>query len=187
MLCVHIQKLIQAHRTLILEDVIVIKNQDQAKKKSILGKDQVKLQIWLFNDVLVHLKTSKSKTKTNVASAKYTWPLQLVWLKDEKEDSGEPKLPHSFTLVGPLKNYNLRFPDFSAKQKWFTAIKDAVQKVLTPEIAPGTSLTNDPCYLLLTHSLTHSLTYIYSLSLSLSCARSLNRRTNKIRCLRVPE
>jgi hypothetical protein len=128
--------LIQAHRTLIAEDVIVIKNTDTVKKKSLLGKDQEKLQIWLFNDVLVHLKTSKSKSKTNVASAKYTWPLQLVWLKEEKDDVSEPKLPCSFTLVGPLKNYNLRFPDGSTKQKWYGLIRDAAQKVLTPEIAP---------------------------------------------------
>lgn len=80
---------------LIHEGSISIKNKEQGMvnqaniKNKIRGKE-AKLQIWLFNDVLVHLKNTKNKKKTNVSSTEYTWPLQLVWIKDnpEKDETG---------------------------------------------------------------------------------------------------
>merc|ERR1712137_74407 len=98
---------------------------------------EAKLQIWLFNDVIVSLKSTKSKKRTNVASTKYTWPLQLVWLKDNTElDPSDPKMPHSFVLVGPRKSYTLRFADVNEKRTCYTKIKETVDKTLTEEIAP---------------------------------------------------
>jgi hypothetical protein len=87
--------LIQAHRVLVTEGVITLgrkRDKQNKEKKGIFSKDKItdirdeKLQVWLFNDVLVHLKTSKSKSKTNVASTEYTWPLELIWIEDCEED-----------------------------------------------------------------------------------------------------
>ena len=61
---------------------------------------EAKLQIWLFNDVLVHLKNTKNKKKTNVSSTEYTWPLQLVWIKDNLE-----KDPEGFYFILILFNF----------------------------------------------------------------------------------
>eukprot|EP01094_Clydonella_sp_ATCC50884_P004751 TRINITY_DN1376_c0_g1_i1.p2 TRINITY_DN1376_c0_g1~~TRINITY_DN1376_c0_g1_i1.p2 ORF type:complete len:756 (-),score=308.87 TRINITY_DN1376_c0_g1_i1:484-2697(-) len=95
-----------------------------------------RLHIWLFNDVLVHLKVGKTK-KSNVSSTKYQWPLQLVWLKDvEEEDVDDQKMPWSFVLVGPLKTYTLKFITKEEKIHWMNTIRTAVKKNLTAENAP---------------------------------------------------
>eukprot|EP01094_Clydonella_sp_ATCC50884_P017236 TRINITY_DN2962_c0_g1_i1.p1 TRINITY_DN2962_c0_g1~~TRINITY_DN2962_c0_g1_i1.p1 ORF type:complete len:713 (+),score=283.44 TRINITY_DN2962_c0_g1_i1:127-2139(+) len=124
------QQLIKAHRVLIKEEVLGLGG-DRTDKKS-----KTKVQLWLFNDVVVHLKTTKSKSKTNIASAKHTWPLNLTWLKDQKDDTSDAKLPYCFSLVGPLKTLNLRFPDPRSKQDWWKEIENAVKAVLNDQIAP---------------------------------------------------
>jgi hypothetical protein len=138
--------LIEAHRILIAETTLCLRSKNiaavpgtgngiKSKLKSV-AKDS-KLQIWLFNDVIVSLKSTKSKKRTNVSSTKYNWPLQLVWLRDIAElDPSDPKMPHSFVLIGPRKSYTLRFADMASKMTWFNKIKETVAKTLTEEIAP---------------------------------------------------
>ena len=104
--------MIQAHRVLITDGVIAIgKRRDPKNTKNKIFKSKLedvrdeKLQIWLFNDVLVHLKTKKSKSKTDVASTEYTWPLELIWIEDEPEEDpmGTPMgllLPRMLRLYG---------------------------------------------------------------------------------------
>jgi len=143
-------KLMQAHRVLKAEGVVALKavnkinsKNDKSGIKGItkLGRVQqnvrdIKLQIWLFNDVIVTLKTSKSK-KTDVASTEYNWPLSLVWLKEEDDDeTNDPKFPHSFQLVGPRKTYILKFAELAEKKKWWTDIVEARKSNLNEEIAP---------------------------------------------------
>ena len=98
---------------------------------------EVKITVWLFNDVLAHLLSSKSKKKTNVASTKYTWPLELVWVKDIPEiETSDTKMPYSFLLVGPRTTHTLRFPDPTEKKKWMKVFEDAIASCLTEENAP---------------------------------------------------
>jgi len=138
--------LIKAHRVLIAEEVLNLKSKTvvqaqaggfKSKFKSQMVVKEAKLQIWLFNDVIVHLKTTKSKKKTNVSSTEYTWPLQLVWVQDVPDpDPTDPKMPHQFKLLGPRKTYTLRFADVSEKNNWLRKIKTTADKQLTSEIAP---------------------------------------------------
>lgn len=137
-------RLIQPHRKLIAEGILSLRSKEtsgaQATLKKKFGSSKLtkesKLQVWLFNDVMVHLKSNKSK-RTNVASTEYTWPLQLVWLKDNKEtDTNDTKMPYSFMLVGPGKVYTARFADITEKRSWYKRIEEAVAQVLTEENAP---------------------------------------------------
>lgn len=138
-----VDNLIKAHRVLIAEGTLNLKSKHVTQtggglksKFNRVTKD-AKLQIWLFNDVIVSLKSSKSKKRTNVSSTEYTWPLQLVWLKDNEElDPSDPKMPHTFMLVGPRKSYTLRFSDVLEKREWYNKIKETVNKQLNEEIAP---------------------------------------------------
>jgi len=141
-----VDNLIKAHRVLIAEGTLNLKSKNVAqtggglKSKFNRVTKEAKLQVWLFNDVIVSLKSTKSKKKTNVSSTEYTWPLQLVWVKDNPElDPSDPKMPHSFRLVGPRKSYTLRFADYGEKNGWVTKIRDTVKKQLTDEIAPDES------------------------------------------------
>merc|ERR1712000_47177 len=138
-----VDNLIKAHRILIAEGTLNLKSKNVAqtgggfKSKFNRVTTGPKLQIWLFNDVIVSLKSSKSKKRTNVSSTEYTWPLQLVWLKDNQElDPSDPKMPYTFMLVGPRKSYTLRFAESSEKREWLQKIKDTVDKQLNTEIAP---------------------------------------------------
>lgn len=133
--------LIKAHRFLISEGTVNLKTKtaEQAKSSGFAKtfKKEAKLQIWLFNDVMVHLKSTKSKRRTNVSSTKYTWPLELVWIQDNPEpDPLDPKMPHSFLLVGPRKTYHVRFADEAEKREWMGKISSTVKKVLNEENAP---------------------------------------------------
>jgi hypothetical protein len=100
------------------------------------SKDE-KLHIWLFNDVLVHLKSTKSKKKTNVASAENSWPLELVWVKDIPEiDPTDSKMPYTFLLVGPRQTFTLKFGDKHERDQWMNKIRNTVTAILTEENAP---------------------------------------------------
>eukprot|EP01094_Clydonella_sp_ATCC50884_P006730 TRINITY_DN1593_c0_g2_i1.p1 TRINITY_DN1593_c0_g2~~TRINITY_DN1593_c0_g2_i1.p1 ORF type:complete len:856 (+),score=264.35 TRINITY_DN1593_c0_g2_i1:254-2569(+) len=129
-------RLIQAHRVLITEGVVALgKRREKAAKNKLLRDER--LQIWLFNDVLVHLKTKKSKSKTDVASTEYTWPLQLIWIEDEpEEDLTDQRMPYAFYLIGPRKSYVLKFPTLAEKHQWMDAMKSAIKKVLNEDNAP---------------------------------------------------
>merc|ERR1712137_644459 len=134
--------LIKAHHILIAEETLNLKTKNQqthtsgfkSKFKSQVVKE-AKLQIWLFNDVLVHLKSTKNKKKTNVSSTEYTWPLQLVWVQDNTEpDPMDVKMPHTFKLLGPRKTYILRFADVKDKNNWYQKIKSTVEKQLQKKL-----------------------------------------------------
>jgi len=129
--------LVKAHRTILATGVLSLKPEPNTRVvKSKLTKDR-KLEIWLCNDVLVHLKSSKSKKKTNVASTKHTWPLQLVWLEDLEPDLTDPKMPFVFNLIGPQKTFTLRFSDVNEKNHWLEQITTAVEKQLSYDTAPS--------------------------------------------------
>jgi len=135
-------RIIQAHRVLIADGILHLKSKKQGDGKGTikmrLGSKikEAKLQIWLFNDVMIHLKKSISK-KRDISSTEYTWPLELIWIKDNKEqDIHDPKMPYSFILVGPRKTYTVRFVTVDEKVKWMNTIKSAVSKVLNDENAP---------------------------------------------------
>ena len=130
---------------MVQEFVLNIREQDTSSQMGTLRKKikagglfkDIKLNIWLFNDVLVHLTSTKSKKKTNVASTKHTWPLELVWIKDILEiEPNDTKFPYSFLLVGPRTTYTARFPDTAEKNKWMKVISDAVKTCLTDENCP---------------------------------------------------
>ena len=129
-------ELLKAHRVLIDEASLVLKDKNASKEatgiKSKL-KVQSKLRIWLFNDVLVHLKSNKNKRKTNVASTEHTWPLQLVWLKDEPDDPLDPKMPFSFMLVGPRKFYYVKFAEQREKMQWYDKIQNQIKSTITAD------------------------------------------------------
>jgi len=83
-------------------------------------------------------QVGKPKSRQSVAT-NYTWPLELVWLKDiEEEDLQDQRFPWSFVLVGPLKTYTLKFATKEEKMQWINVIRVAVKKALTAENAPGT-------------------------------------------------
>jgi len=48
----------------------------------------------------------------------------------------EPKFPHSFVLIGPLKQYLLRFASLQDKHTWMGNFNSAIKKVINDEIAP---------------------------------------------------
>ena len=130
---------------MVQEFVLNIREQDTSSQMGTIRKKikskglfkDIKLNIWLFNDVLVHLTNTKSKKKTNVASTKHTWPLELVWVKDIPEiEPSDTKFPYSFLLVGPRTTYTLRFPDPTDKGKWMKVISDAIASCLTEENSP---------------------------------------------------
>lgn len=137
--------IIQPHRQLVVEVELNIREKDTSSqmgtiKKKFKGKglfSDTKIHLWLFNDVMVHLKSTKSKKKTNVASTEYTWPLELVWVKDIPAlESTDPKMPYSFMLVGPREVYTLRFENPTEKFNWMKQISDSFQKCLTSENSP---------------------------------------------------
>ena len=106
-----------------------IKKKFQAKGSS---KD-ARLQIYLFSDVLVHMKTSRKRPGAS-KTGELSWPLALVWLQDNKDlDQQDPKNPYTFHLIGPEKCYLLRFPELHEKMTWLNRITDAVSKVLTDD------------------------------------------------------
>lgn len=141
-------ELIKAHRQLIDECSLYLKDKNASKEATGLKsklKVQPKLRIWLFNDVLVHLKSSKNKKKTNVASTEYTWPLQLVWLKDEPDDPLDPKMPYSFMLVGPRKFYYVKFAEQNEKKQWFDKIQKQIKATMTEDVV-GSDEQDRFCY-----------------------------------------
>src|SRR3989338_8615097 len=91
--------LIRADRKLIKDAVVMFVTPECTK----ISKG---LHLWLFNDMLAHVTTSKSSS--NVASTKYQWPLELIWLKNEILDPRQSlrngdKYQHGFSLIGPRK------------------------------------------------------------------------------------
>jgi hypothetical protein len=48
----------------------------------------------------------------------------------------EPKFPHSFILIGPLKQYILRFASLQDKHTWMSSFNGAIKKVINEDIAP---------------------------------------------------
>ena len=102
------------------EGIVVIKenSDDKSGISNIKNKFKSKskdnrLQIYLFNDVLIHVKSSKKKAgPVPTTSGELTWPLQLVWLLDVKEldNSGLFLLLLSFS-----------FPSFSFPPTYLSA------------------------------------------------------------------
>merc|ERR1712137_1425581 len=142
-------ELVKAHRVLVEEGALVLKDKNKTESsggiKSKL-KTQSKLRLWLFNDVLVHLKSTKNKRTTDVSSTEYTWPLQLVWIKDQPDDPLDPKMPYNFMLVGPRKFYYVKFAEESEKKLWFNRIKKQVESTLTEENSPDADHMERFCY-----------------------------------------
>jgi hypothetical protein len=132
--------LIKAHRVLVEEGSLVL------KEKFNKLKTQSKIRIWLFNDVLVHLLSSKNKRTTDVSTTEYTWPLPLVWVRDEPDDPSDAKMPYNFMLVGPRKVYYVRFAEESEKRLWFGKIQKQVESTLTAENCLDSERLTRYCY-----------------------------------------
>mmetsp|Transcript_24345 Transcript_24345/g.30967 ORF Transcript_24345/g.30967 Transcript_24345/m.30967 type:complete len:738 (-) Transcript_24345:344-2557(-) len=130
------------HRKLIHEGSVLIREAVEKegglgtiKKKFQKGgaSKEARLHIYLFNDVLVHMKTSRKRPGAT-KSGELTWPLNLVWFQDIKElDQQDPKNPHTFYLIGPGKCYTMRFAELHEKMTWQNRIRDAIEKKLTEE------------------------------------------------------
>jgi len=96
---------------------------DAIKKKFQGNQKDARLQIYLFNDVLVHMKTNR---KGATKSSELTWPLALVWIEDIIElDKEDPRNPYCFALMGPEKSYTLRFAEIHEKMTWMNRIRDS--------------------------------------------------------------
>lgn len=79
------------------------------------------------------MKNNKNKKKTKISSTEYTWPWQLVWVRDEPDDPLDIKMPYSFMLVGPRKFYYLKFAEEREKKTWFEKIQKQVKANLSEE------------------------------------------------------
>jgi len=107
----HAKHLIQPHRTLHFEGKVTIENNAKARasdsgsnsRGSSLMQQRV-LHLWLFNDVLVHVKSSMTHSRnTKVASTKYTWPLNLIWIEDRADT---PSNGTTECLVQPRESHS---------------------------------------------------------------------------------
>lgn len=97
-----------------------------------------RVRLWLFNDIISHVMTSKSSAA--IASTKYQWPLTLVWLHDNYDPTqmlrNNDKYPFGFALVGPKKEYLLRFRTNEEKQSWVVALRQQIQATLDSVYLP---------------------------------------------------
>jgi hypothetical protein len=123
------------HRKMIHEGAVLFRESadgdgalEAIKKKFQATQKDLRLQIYVFNDVLVHMKINK---KGESRSGEISWPLSLVWIQDIKElDKEDSKNPHMFHLIGPEKCFTLRFPEVHEKVTWMNRIGDSVSKVI---------------------------------------------------------
>lgn len=101
--------LLLAHRNLVAECELKCEH----KKKTIA--------FYVFNDVLVHLSTTKAKHKANLTKTSAQWPLPLIWFQYSSQDSVQ--------IVGPTDYYLIKFGSPESNH-FITTLHDAVDKEL---------------------------------------------------------
>jgi len=86
--------------------------------------NKVKIHLFLFNDLVIHMPTQKAKTKKNLVNEDYHWPSGLVWL-------GEGDNPNSFALIGPAHTYNINCPNAADKGKLVKKVNVMINETLS--------------------------------------------------------
>jgi len=101
------QGLVQKGRSMIYEATV----RCERKRKNIV--------LYIFNDLLVHLSETKTKNKANLLLLRHQWPMDLVWLKEDKE---------YIRVKGPTDTYKFRQSDVA---EWLPQLREAISAYLT--------------------------------------------------------
>tara|TARA_R110002050_G_scaffold181830_1_gene315302 strand:- start:945 stop:1718 length:774 start_codon:yes stop_codon:yes gene_type:complete len=110
----------------------------------VAGATKLKMHVYVFNDILIHIPLDKLKKKSNLLLERYHWPLKLVWLppgqdkpppkpqyaaSSKKTNKEEDKMVNSFKIIGPTVEYTLIASSAPQKAAWLKVLKRAILAV----------------------------------------------------------
>jgi hypothetical protein len=78
---------------------------------------------FLFNDILVHVNSSRLKGGIDLSLPEYNWPINLLWVRERVDKKGKPSGGHE--VIGPSLTLQL---SKKTEASWVKDIQDGVDK-----------------------------------------------------------
>lgn len=78
---------------------------------------------FLFNDILVHVNSSRLKGGIDLSLPEYTWPINLLWVRERTDKKG--KISGGYEVIGPSVTLQL---SKKTDASWVKDIKDGIEK-----------------------------------------------------------